>query len=252
MVSSRKPPVVEHFDREGYFVDGLGPRVFTIAQARTQKQGDAISYKPVLGVDGYIVRGWSHLLAGWWRLGKSELMAAVILPWLRLGDKVLWITEEPDSIWVDRAGMFDEIYDPVPWDNLTLMDALSAPPHELLEKATDLVEDVIVVDTVREVCGIEFDEGRRRRPPGDGTVAATLSGRPHHLHLHRAAPQGRRRAGRARHGIGDAAGEVRRRPGARVRRRIRPAPPPDRAKASACRFAPDLRDGRRGPDRRRP
>jgi hypothetical protein len=151
----RKPTApVEHFDKEGYFRDGLGPRVFTIAQARAGATGDVIQYLPVLGVDGFIVRGWSHLLAGWWRLGKSELMAATVLPWLRLGEKVLWITEEPDSIWVDRAAMFDEIYDPVPWENLTLMDALSAPPNELLEKASDLVEDVVIVDTIREVCGI--------------------------------------------------------------------------------------------------
>jgi AAA domain len=149
------PTQVEHFDREGYFVDGMGPRVFTIAQARAGATGDAIQYLPVLGVDGFIVRGWSHLLAGWWRLGKSELMAATILPWLRLGEKVLWITEEPDSIWVDRAAMFDEIYDPVPWEHLTLMDALSAPPNELLEKASNLAEDVVIVDTIREVCGNE-------------------------------------------------------------------------------------------------
>jgi hypothetical protein len=149
------PGQVEHFDREGYFVDGIGPRVFTIASARAGATGDAIQYLPVLGVDGFIVRGWSHLLAGWWRLGKSELMAATVLPWLRLGEKVLWITEEPDSIWVDRAAMFDEIYDPVPWEHLTLMDALSAPPSELLEKASALAEDVVIIDTIREVCGIE-------------------------------------------------------------------------------------------------
>ena len=153
----RKPieTAVDHFDQEGYFVDGMGPRVFTIAQARASGTGAAIEYLPVLGVDGFIVRGWSHLLAGWWRLGKSELMTATVLPWLRLGEKVLWITEEPDSIWVDRAAMVDEIYDPVPWENLTLMDALSAPPKELLEKASELAEDIVIVDTIREVCGIE-------------------------------------------------------------------------------------------------
>jgi DNA repair protein RadA/Sms len=144
-----------NFDPLGYFDDSQGAYVFTIAQARAHAAGDSLQYLPVLGVDGYIVRGWSHLLAGWWRLGKSELMAAVILPWLRLGIKVLWITEEPDSVWVDRAGMFDEIYDPVPWEHLTLIDALSAPPGALLDKASELAEDVVIIDTIREVCGIE-------------------------------------------------------------------------------------------------
>ena len=129
------------------------PRVFTIADARLRLL-ESIEHLPVFGVDGYIVKGWSHLLAGWWRLGKTEMMAAVILPWLRLGQRILWITEEPDSVWADRADMFDEIYDPVPWDNLTLADAMSAPPSELLAVAARFDGDVVIVDTIREVCGI--------------------------------------------------------------------------------------------------
>ena len=81
----RKPPTVDYFDKEGYFRAGQGPIVFTIAEARARKAGDAIQYLPVLGVGGFIVRGWTHLLAGWGRLGKSGLMAATVLPWLRLG-----------------------------------------------------------------------------------------------------------------------------------------------------------------------
>jgi hypothetical protein len=82
-------------------------------------------------------------------------MAAVIPPWLRLGMRLLWITEEPDSVWADRADMFAEIYDPIPWEHLTLVDALSASPAELLQVAADFDGDVVIVDTVREVCGIE-------------------------------------------------------------------------------------------------
>ena len=70
---------------------------------------ESFEYLPVLGVDGYIVKGWSHLLAGWWRLGKTEILAAVVAVWLRLGLKVLWLTEEPDSLWADRADMIDEL-----------------------------------------------------------------------------------------------------------------------------------------------
>jgi hypothetical protein len=130
-----------------------GPRAYSIAEARLQLK-DSIEHLPLLGVDGYIVKGWSHLFAGWWRLGKTELMAAVILPWLRQGLRILWISEEPDSIWADRADMFDEIYDPIPWDNLTLVDAMSAEPTGLLEAATGFDGDIVIVDTIREVCGI--------------------------------------------------------------------------------------------------
>jgi DNA repair protein RadA/Sms len=130
-----------------------GPRVFTIADARLRR-GESIEYLPVLGVDGYVVRGWTHLVAGWWRLGKSELMAAIVLPWLRQGLRVLWVTEEPDSIWADRADACDEIYEAVPWDRLTLVDAMSATPAALLDYAASVESDVVIADTIREVCGI--------------------------------------------------------------------------------------------------
>jgi len=130
-----------------------GPRAFTIAEARLRHQ-ESLEYLPVLGADGYIVRGWSHLIAGWWRLGKTELLAAVILPWLRHGLKVVWLTEEPDSIWADRADVADELYEPVPWENLTLVDAMSATPTELLDYVAGLEANVVIGDTVREVCGI--------------------------------------------------------------------------------------------------
>ena len=133
--------------------EDAGPRVFTIAEARSRRK-ESIEHLPVLGVDGYIVKGWTHLLAGWWRLGKSELMAAVVLPWLRSGMRVVWVTEEPDSIWADRADTCDEIYAAVPWENITLVDAMSATPAALLDTVSSIESDVIIIDTIREVCGI--------------------------------------------------------------------------------------------------
>jgi Bifunctional DNA primase/polymerase, N-terminal len=145
-----------------------GPRVYTIAEARLRVQ-ESLEHLPVLGIDGYVVRGWSHLLAGWWRLGKSEFAAAVILPWLRSGLRVLWITEEPDSLWVHRADSFDEVYEPIPWERLTLVDAMSAPAPELLDRVVSIEADVVIADTVREVCGInsmrDDDEVRAKVGP---------------------------------------------------------------------------------------
>jgi hypothetical protein len=129
------------------------PRAYTIAEAR-QRVAEVIEYLPVLGYDGYFVKGWTHLLAGFWRLGKTEMMAAIILPWLRLRLRVLWITEEADSIWVDRADQIEETYPPVSWDGLRLVDAMSATPEALLDYAASAQADVLIVDTVREVCQI--------------------------------------------------------------------------------------------------
>jgi len=39
---------------------------------------EALEYLPLLGKDGYFVRGWSHVLAGYPRCGKTELMLACI------------------------------------------------------------------------------------------------------------------------------------------------------------------------------
>jgi hypothetical protein len=130
-----------------------GPRVYSIAEARLRVP-DSLEYLPVLGVDGYIVRTWTHVLAGWWRSGKSELMAAIALPWLRAGMRVVWVTEEPDSLWVHRADTFDEIYEAIAWDNLKLVDAMSAPPAQLLDTVAGIETDVVICDTIREVCGI--------------------------------------------------------------------------------------------------
>lgn len=129
-------------------------RRFSIADAR-QRVEERVETLPLLGRDGYFVRGWTHLVAGWWRLGKTETLAAIVLPWLRLGERVLWITEEPDSVWADRAEEADEIYAPTPWERLTLVDALSADAPALLEDAaTDTGWTILVADTIREVCGI--------------------------------------------------------------------------------------------------
>jgi len=148
-------------DRGDAVPDADEPRIFSIADARLRLT-ESFEYLPVLGVDGYIVKGWSHLLAGWWRSGKSEFLAAVVVPWLRRGLKICWITEEPDSLWADRADRFDEIYEPVPWEDLVLVDAMSASPKALLKLAAAGDADVIIVDTIREACRITSmrdDEG---------------------------------------------------------------------------------------------
>ena len=148
-------------------VDG-GVRIFTIAEARERNQ-ESIEYLQVLGMDGYVVKGWTHLLAGWWRLGKSELMMACVMPWLRAGLRVIWVTEEPDSIWADRADAADANYADIPWENLTLIDAMSGKPSELLATVDALDSDVVIADTIREVCGVlsmkDDDEIRRAVSP---------------------------------------------------------------------------------------
>src|SRR5262245_9578326 len=65
-------------------------------------QAAHMDYLPLLGHDGYVVRGWSHLVAGYPRSGKTELLVACCRDWLTMGETVLYFTEEPKEIWCSR------------------------------------------------------------------------------------------------------------------------------------------------------
>lgn len=67
----------------------------------------ALAFLPFLGVDGYIQRGSSHLLAGYPRSGKTELIVQLALAWRRLGEQVLYVSEEAEHIWRYRVQRFD-------------------------------------------------------------------------------------------------------------------------------------------------
>ncbi len=113
----------------------------------------ALEYLPVLGKDGYLVVGWSHLLAGYPRCGKTELLLASVHDWLRLGQSVLYFTEEPRSIWRQRLHQR-----PGPWSGLRLVFGLGGPPLELLERVIVGREQVVVVDTLRNLGLLGADE----------------------------------------------------------------------------------------------
>jgi len=79
--------------------------------------GGALEYLPFLAMDGYIVKGWSHLVAGYPKSGKTELAARLCHEWR--DERILYFTEEPQSIWKARlAGL------PEGWDHVTLVFAL--------------------------------------------------------------------------------------------------------------------------------
>src|SRR5439155_148454 len=56
-------------------------------------------YLPLLGRDGYIVAGWSHLISSFPRRGKTELLYQSIRAWLQAGHTVLYLSEEPRTVW---------------------------------------------------------------------------------------------------------------------------------------------------------
>ena len=102
---------------------------------------------------GYLVRGWSHLLAGYPRCGKTELLAECCPGFVEDGEKVLYLTEEPRSIWRQRLTRI-----PGPWAGVRLVFALGATPLDLLCRVTTGEESVVLIDTIRGLGLMPQDE----------------------------------------------------------------------------------------------
>ena len=161
---------------------------FTVNDARQAGSGAGLRFLPFLGRDGLIVEGWSHLFASWWRLGKTETIARVVVPWLRLGLSIVWFSEEPASIWADRGDELDFVYGSgIPWERLRIVYAVGADPRAMLERAATGDETVVIADTLRHSCGIGDENAagdvRRAVGPWVGTMARkgkTFVGLVHH------------------------------------------------------------------------
>jgi phage/plasmid primase-like uncharacterized protein len=112
-----------------------------------------LEYLPLLGVAGYFVEGWSHLLAGYPRSGKTELLIACARDWANRGVKVLFITEEPRRLWRHRLEKRQG-----PWRGVRLVFGLGRPPAELLARITGGKEPVVIIDTIRNLGVLGEDE----------------------------------------------------------------------------------------------
>jgi hypothetical protein len=123
------------------------------AELAAEGEGADLDFLPLLGREGYIVRGWSHLLAGYPRCGKSELLCECCAAWLQAGEKILFITEEPRSIWRRRLNQA-----PGPWAGMRLVFGLGALPAALLGRIKRGTESVVILDTIRNLGVLSGDE----------------------------------------------------------------------------------------------
>jgi len=113
-----------------------------------EREGPAITYLPVLGQDGFIVKGWSHLLAAYPKTGKTEFLVRLLSTWP--DEKILYITEEPESVWEARLEKLTSSF-----DHMTLFYGLGVRPTELLERIRSGDETVVVMDTVRNLLRLQ-------------------------------------------------------------------------------------------------
>lgn len=104
-----------------------------------------MEFYPVLGVDGYFVKGWSHLFAAYPRNGKTEFLSAIVEDWGRRGIKTLWITEESERVWFDRLQRRSL------GENCTLVFGLGEKPERLRYRAVTGDHDIVIFDTIRNL-----------------------------------------------------------------------------------------------------
>lgn len=110
---------------------------------------DAIHYLPLIGEVGYFVEGWSHLVAGYPRSGKTELLAAACSDWALSGKKVLYATEESVDIWARRAASRK-----LHTQNYNILFGLGHGPEALFSRVFSGEEEVVVIDTLRNLLGL--------------------------------------------------------------------------------------------------
>jgi hypothetical protein len=119
-----------------------------ILQAEAITQGiPPVTFKAFLGRDGYIVKGWSHLVAAFPKTGKTELMVRALADWQ--DDKVLYVTEEPRSVWQARLLKLPQKY-----THLDLFFGLGVSPEEIFERIKGGNETVFILDTIRNLLGL--------------------------------------------------------------------------------------------------
>jgi hypothetical protein len=114
----------------------------TDLQALAREEGRALRYLPLLGREGYIVRGFTHLISGYAKAGKTQLLAQVVGEWQE--EPVLWFTEEPQAVWEARLARLPDAY-----HHVTLYFALGCPRQELLERIAQGQEAVVIIDTTK-------------------------------------------------------------------------------------------------------
>lgn len=110
----------------------------------------AIESLPFLKEKGIVLRGFSHLISGLPKAGKTELLTSVCKDWLHAGEKILYFTEEPESIWRDRG----EAGFPAT-DDFRLYFGMGMGWQKIADRINAGDENIAVIDTVRSLVALD-------------------------------------------------------------------------------------------------
>ena len=124
-------------------------RLRRVCAADLRAQGSpTLDYLPMMGCPGYVVRGWTHLVAGYPKAGKTELVTRLCHEWQ--GERILFVTEEPESIWAARLAKLEQ-----GWDHVALLFGLGVDAPSLLAEIEAGDETIVIIDTVRNLLALK-------------------------------------------------------------------------------------------------
>jgi AAA domain/Toprim domain len=123
-----------------------------VLQQRAKETDDPVlTYLPLLGQEGYFVKDWSHILAAYPKSGKTELTVRLVGEWRE--ERVLYFSEEPESVWKARLREL-----PAQYNHVTLFYGLGLTQPELLARIRQGQETVVIIDTIRNLLGLRDEK----------------------------------------------------------------------------------------------
>lgn len=128
---------------------------------------DPLEYLPLLGQDGYFIRGMAHLVAAFPKVGKTELMTRIVRDWCyqdpddredwsEMHPVVAYFSEESTAVWSQRIKNLDF---GIGGEHFQIVAAYGMPPDQVLQRIENedmlALADVIVLDTLRAFSHIQ-------------------------------------------------------------------------------------------------
>ncbi|MGH2403446.1 MAG: DnaB-like helicase N-terminal domain-containing protein [bacterium] len=118
------------------------------ASALADEAASEVIWLPFLRMEGVVGRGIATLLSSHGKQGKTTTLVHSVRGLTPV--KVVWLTEEPRSLWSKRVRQYPELASP----DLTLIFASGRAWSNVLGDLEREEADLLIIDTIRGVCGI--------------------------------------------------------------------------------------------------
>ncbi|BCX15650.1 MAG: hypothetical protein KatS3mg097_542 [Candidatus Parcubacteria bacterium] len=139
------------------YIEKLKKGFFTIDDLLSETE-DQLEFIPLIGENGFIVKGWTHILSAYPKTGKTELIFRNCLGWAE-NYKILYLSEESKSLWKKRIKNYEEfgLFEGLDFEkikeNLLILPALALGIEGVNEIVKNLSPDILIIDTLRSIVG---------------------------------------------------------------------------------------------------